>query len=535
LLATTLFVLIAVGVGGLGGYGAFLYLGADRKAGDAHAGLTGKARRDRTKPPPDQAGPGGEVRNQEKGAPADRGGPRPKEEPKPPPAQPPGHEKPKSPPTKPEKPARTPVTAVLEGDALPNRTQKYPAMTLAAYLAQRPDRPATVVLYAQMSNYYNYAYEKAMATHYSLSLRDPRPSRHANAWVRKDTRIGRLLFEALKDGDEHGVTLEVVLRGPDGTPTPLDRNELAVCTEEEQRGQTERQRREEVARQAEPPAPASTQAPATGRPGPEGKAERWDSVGNRAQVGGVLVECLGARVLTFQAKMWGAWKTYGPQTLVKLKLTNTSPTKVVEFAGWQETATLEDEHGNRYAACRFGGGLDGFGETTGWNALPDFNANMDTSAILAYNLSLHPGKSYITYLFFAEAAGIAREARLIMPAEALGGVGKVRLRVAIYSEERERAQREKAEREAKQRAAERDARERERAERAKAQQEERRRKEEAPRLNKKAAAYLLESAKKLIDKGQDEEAKARLDEVIRDFPATPSAEEAKRLRKDLGK
>ncbi len=35
--------------------------------------------------------------------------------------------------------------------------------------------------------------------------------------------------------------------------------------------------------------------------------------------------------------------------------------------------------------------------------------------------------------------------------------------------------------------------------------------------------------------GQDEEAKARLDEIIRDFPGTPSAEEAKRLRTDLGK
>jgi hypothetical protein len=29
--------------------------------------------------------------------------------------------------------------------------------------------------------------------------------------------------------------------------------------------------------------------------------------------------------------------------------------------------------------------------------------------------------------------------------------------------------------------------------------------------------------------------KARLDEIIRDFPGTPSAEEAKRLRLDLGK
>jgi hypothetical protein len=149
----------------------------------------------------------------------------------------------------------------------------------------------------------------------------------------------------------------------------------------------------------------------------------------------------------------GRWESHGPQTLVKLKLTNTSPTKVVKFAGWQETATLEDEHGNRYGAVTFGRDFGGFMEGTGWNWEPGLgrdDASIDTSAILAYNLSLHPGKSYITYLFFAETAGVAREARLTMPAAALGGVGKVRLRVAIYSEERDRAQRAKAEWQAKQ-------------------------------------------------------------------------------------
>ena len=70
--------------------------------------------------------------------------------------------------------------------------------------------------------------------------------------------------------------------------------------------------------------------------------------------------------------------------------------------------------------------------------------------------------------------------------------------------------------------------------REKQAEEERLRRAEADRQGKQATA-LLAYAKKLIDKGQDEEAEALLDEVIRNFPGTPSAEEAKRLRKDLGK
>jgi TolA-binding protein len=38
-----------------------------------------------------------------------------------------------------------------------------------------------------------------------------------------------------------------------------------------------------------------------------------------------------------------------------------------------------------------------------------------------------------------------------------------------------------------------------------------------------------------MERFKDEEAKARLDEIIRDYPGTPSAQEAKRLRDELGK
>jgi hypothetical protein len=126
-----------------------------------------------------------------------------------------------------------PAAAPLEADTLPGRTQRHPGMTLAAYLAERPSRPATVMVDANMGNYFNYAYQDAAATHYSLTVEGPYPFKHGHAWVRKDTRIGRRLLEVLKDGTTHPVLVEVDLRGPSGAPTPPGQEELAVVTDEE--------------------------------------------------------------------------------------------------------------------------------------------------------------------------------------------------------------------------------------------------------------------------------------------------------------
>jgi outer membrane biosynthesis protein TonB len=59
-------------------------------------------------------------------------------------------------------------------------------------------------------------------------------------------------------------------------------------------------------------------------------------------------------------------------------------------------------------------------------------------------------------------------------------------------------------------------------------------KEEIAQLDKKAMPFLR-FAKKLIDTGEVDKAKERLDEIIKEYPGTPSAIEAKRLRKGLDK
>jgi hypothetical protein len=51
--------------------------------------------------------------------------------------------------------------------------------------------------------------------------------------------------------------------------------------------------------------------------------------------------------------------------------------------------------------------------------------------VVARNVSLHPGKSYTTYLFHERPADISEEVRLTLPASKLGGTDVVRLRVPL--------------------------------------------------------------------------------------------------------
>src|SRR5262249_11863104 len=85
-------------------------------------------------------------------------------------------------------------------------------ITIAAYLAQRPAGPTRITADCKLGNYYNYAYRRAAATYHSVSLSQSSPFAMGHAWVPKDSEAGRLIFEALKDGQEHRLTLEVVLQ-----------------------------------------------------------------------------------------------------------------------------------------------------------------------------------------------------------------------------------------------------------------------------------------------------------------------------------
>jgi hypothetical protein len=128
------------------------------------------------------------------------------------------------------------ATAKAQGEATPrkdeppasNAVEERKGMTLAAYLAQRPDGPAEITVRCELKNYYNWAYERTAASHYSVSLKGERPFKSGHAWVPKNSNVGKQVFEVLKDGHEHRLTLRLVLAGPDGTPTPPEREDMAI-------------------------------------------------------------------------------------------------------------------------------------------------------------------------------------------------------------------------------------------------------------------------------------------------------------------
>jgi hypothetical protein len=150
-------------------------------------------------------------------------------------------------------------------------------------------------------------------------------------------------------------------------------------------------------------------------------------------VGEIKVESPWASPVGVAGPRFGQFENHGKLLVVKLKLTNTSKTKVMRFAGWQGNATVVDQHGNAYKPYSFGSGF-AFADTPNRPGHPEdaeYDKGSDADSIIAGDMPLHPGKSYITFLFFEEPAAVSEEARLTLPAKALGGTGGLRLRVPI--------------------------------------------------------------------------------------------------------
>jgi hypothetical protein len=146
---------------------------------------------------------------------------------------------------------------------------------------------------------------------------------------------------------------------------------------------------------------------------------------------------------------------------------------------------------------------------------------------------LHPGKTYITYLFAKQPADVSKEARLTLSSKALGGEGTVRLKVPIANAEVERRVAEEAEKRRRQQQAEEDAKRRakedkKRAEEAKQQEEEARVEREDAK-----ARVILRQATQLSERGFTKEARKRYQEVIDKYPDTPSAAKARKSLEKL--
>jgi hypothetical protein len=97
-----------------------------------------------------------------------------------------------------------------------------PGMTLAAFKAQRPAVATKVRCRCRLGNLYNFAYRDCQESHYSLNLDGE------YAWVPRGSDAGKRVYEILKDGEWHTMTLLLRYAGPHGEPVKADERGVAV-------------------------------------------------------------------------------------------------------------------------------------------------------------------------------------------------------------------------------------------------------------------------------------------------------------------
>ena len=73
------------------------------------------------------------------------------------------------------------------------------------FKASRPTKPVDMRVEASLSDYYNWGFRAAQRTHYSIRFKD----RHIWGYVRKDSSLGKRLFNILKNGEKHSLVLSI--------------------------------------------------------------------------------------------------------------------------------------------------------------------------------------------------------------------------------------------------------------------------------------------------------------------------------------
>jgi hypothetical protein len=104
-----------------------------------------------------------------------------------------------------------PAAAVTVADDFPSSE-----MPLKTFLETRPAGPVLFQLKGKLSDYYNYAYRGTSDNYWSVGLVDGETFTTATGYVAKDSPDGKQLFELLKDGREHSLTLQLATTGPNG-------------------------------------------------------------------------------------------------------------------------------------------------------------------------------------------------------------------------------------------------------------------------------------------------------------------------------
>jgi hypothetical protein len=73
----------------------------------------------------------------------------------------------------------------------------------------------------RLATYYNYSFSRCAETHYSFGVEARSPSfTRAYVFAPKDSEHGRRLYELLKNGSTHTMTLRIQRLGPNGDQLP---------------------------------------------------------------------------------------------------------------------------------------------------------------------------------------------------------------------------------------------------------------------------------------------------------------------------
>ena len=87
-------------------------------------------------------------------------------------------------------------------------------MSLKLFNIIRPEGKKIFRCEAQLDSHYDLYRPDMARTYYSISLRDPRGLPLMWGYVVKESEVGKRLFDILKDGETHSLTLKMSLIDP---------------------------------------------------------------------------------------------------------------------------------------------------------------------------------------------------------------------------------------------------------------------------------------------------------------------------------
>jgi hypothetical protein len=89
-------------------------------------------------------------------------------------------------------------------------TKGFNPTPMAVFKAQLPETPSVFRVEAKISDFYNFEYTDAQKSHHSVGLVAGDTGERVYGYIQKDSPEGQTLFELLKDGRSHRLTIELV-------------------------------------------------------------------------------------------------------------------------------------------------------------------------------------------------------------------------------------------------------------------------------------------------------------------------------------